>query len=373
MHTNSAWTLQKGSLVVDAFATSYFKTVSSTPTKSTTYWDVQGVIGFTYASSRHLEFNLTNILYQDTHKIDRAFSLPSDLTFSVKVGSIGSMNSNFRFGVLAQGRLPYTDAINVPFEPYSANTFEAGIAGLFSYTSDKIIPDAGWQFHSNFGFWHHNDAGQLLTPAPGDTFVVRSPSRALVWGAGIVYPTNQLDFGLEVTGRNFLVRPPLTAYSREDFVYVTPSVAFRASNRMSLAAGVDVRVSSSSTQAQLTSTGAPIRRIHPDLPSYPGWRLRVAGKFYLTKPSPREIDQPYFTQFGSSSVEDTSAVSSAKLPLHDKLSQERRQTEMAEEELQRIRAERRKMEETLSRLRQILRGSGNTPAPATKPEGKKDN
>ncbi|MFQ5627472.1 MAG: hypothetical protein ACE5I1_01830 [bacterium] len=358
-HLHTAWTLEKGSVALSAFTTSFYKPVLvntlNQGQSSITYWDVQGVLGINYASGKHLEWNLTNILYQDTHRDTRGYNLPSDLSFSAKLGSFGGAQSHFRFGLLLEGKLPTAKHHNIFLEPYSAGKFEAGVTGLVSYSTDLLIPEAGFNAHLNLGFWHHNDTGEFLTNNANDNISVLNPSRQFIWGIGLVLPKQQVDFGLEMFGNMFIVRPPVTAYSREDYVYLTPSVTFRPSGSISLLAGVDVRVTKDYDRTRYTSDGTTLPRINVELPSYPGWRLRLGGKVHLNKPMPREIEKPLFTQDDLEQEPETQEVLASQVPLQEQLVKERRETELAEEELERIRSDRRKMEEMLARLRQILR------------------
>ena len=372
-HLHTAWTLEKGSVALSAFTTSYYKPVIYTSptqgTSSATYWDVQGVLGVNYASGNHLEWNMTNILYQDSHRGTKGYNLPSDLNFSVKLASFGSPQSHFRYGLLMAGRIPIGAHHNIFLEPYSSGKFEAGVTGLVSYSNDLLIPEAGFNVHLNLGFWHHNDTGAFLTGNPNDNISVLKPSRQFLWGLASVVPKQQVDFGLEVFGNMFIVRPPATAYSREDYVYVTPSVSFRPSGRFSLQTGVDIRVSNDYDKTLYTSDGTTLVQVNSELPSYPGWRLRLGLKVHLNKSMPREIEKPLFSEEDFEDQPQEKEVLATKIPLQEQLVRERRETEMAEEELERIRSDRRKMEEMLSRLRQILRNGKETPS--TEPAEKK--
>ncbi len=345
-HLHSAWTLDKGAVTINAHTTSFYKT-TLTNNVTGTFWDVQGVVSAAIAPHKHFELYLTNIVYQDTHQGSSGINTPSDVNFAIKAASFGSIKSPVKFGLLAEGRIPLASHHNVVFEPYSSGQFEFGITALGSVTSDLLIPEAGFNLHANVGMWFHNDKGQTITSDPTDNTVATSASRALLWGVGAVLPTSQLDFGLEVSGRMFAVRPPVTAYTRENAYYLTPSINYRANNRASFFAAVDVRLSSDTDLSLYTANGTTLVQVHPDLPSNPGWRLQIGGKYHITKPAPRGLESPLF-------VEEDENIPA--LPLQEQLGKERRKTEMAEEQLSKIREDRRKMEDTLAKLRQVLRG-----------------
>lgn len=375
-HLHSAWTLDKGSVTLTAYTTSFYKPViyqnPSTGSSTITYWDIQGAVGINFSTSKHLEFNVTNILYQDTHRDAKGYNFPSDFSLSLKLASYGNVQSHFRFGAMLEGKIPTAKHHNVYLEPYSAGKFEVGIFGLVSYSTDLLIPEAGFNAHFNIGFWHHNDTGARLTANPNDPIAVLGPTRQMLWGIGAVWPRQQVDFGLEVFGNFFLVRPPVTAYSREDYVYITPSVTFRPSGRISFMAGVDIRATTDYDHSKYTFDGTSLMRIDPNLPNYPSWRARIGARIHLTRPLPREVETPLFSQedFEEGRPQKPEVLAS-KIPLQEQLVKERRETELAEEELERIRSDRRKMEEMLARLRQILRyGKEVTPPDSTqKKEG----
>ncbi len=373
-HVHTAWTLDKGAVTLHTYMTSYYKTVlsrnASEGTQSITFWDVQGALALHFATGKHLEFGINQKVYQDTHRGGNGYDVPSDLILRTKLGNYGKMQSRFRLGLLIEGRIPLGKSYNIPFEPYSAGRFEMGITGLLSYATDLLIPENGFNMHLNFGFWHYNDVGQLLTGKPNDRVPVLSPSRQFVWGVGFVLPASQFDFGLEFYGRFFAVRPPVTAYSREDYIYMTPSVMLRLSNKISFSAGIDIRLTRDYETTQYNIDGSTLPLIHPDLPTYPGWRVRVASKIYLNKSEPREIEKPLFTGTPDSDIDAETTAN--HLTLQEQLVKERRKTEIAEEELQKIREDRKKMEEMLARLRQILRYGKPLEKKVTKKDGVKE-
>lgn len=354
MHVHSALTLDRGAVTLHGYTTSYYKTVlvrnDIQGAHSVTFWDVQGALALHVATGRHLELGLTQLVYQDTHRGENGYDAPSDLALKIKYGSLGKPHSRLRLGLLIEGRIPLAKHHNILFEPYSAGRFEMGVTGLLSYTTDLLIPEAGFNMHFNVGFWHHNDVGKFLTGVASDNVAVLSPSRRFVWGWGFVLPSTQFDFALEFFGQLFAVRPPETAYSREDFVYMTPSVLFRLSNKVAFNAGLDVRLTRDEDKTQYNT----LPRVHPDLPSYPAWRVRVGTRIYLNKSEPREVEQPLFTRSTGESTSPSAMTETSGMTLQEQLVRERRETEIAEEELAKIREDRKKMEAMLARLRQIL-------------------
>jgi hypothetical protein len=220
-----------------------------------------------------------------------------------------------------------------------------------------LIPENAFNAHLNFGFWHHNDTGKYLVGSKTDSFAVLNPSRALLWGAGFAIPSHQFDFTFEVYGRNFLVRPPVTAYSREDFAYFTPGVAYHPVHWASLNVAFDVRLS---PNEQSTQYVAGLGQVNSMLPSYPDWRVRIGGHFALNQPPPPPGQKPLF-------VNSDGRLVPMHKNLEKQLNEEKRKTETAEEELTQIRTERKRMEAMLTRLRSLLNTGKVEPAAAEKP------
>lgn len=355
---NAAWVQDRGQFSIHAVATSYYQT-ARLPQKKTafpefaTFWDIQSGLAAHFSVSRRLELTLSQTLYQDTHHDSKAANFPDDLYFAAKFGSYGGLRSKLRWGFMTSARLPLAQQHNVILENYSAGSVEFGLLGMMSFSKDVLIPENAFNFHLNFGFWHHNDTGKLLVGTPADTIAVLDPSRALLWGAGVAIPSHQFDFTFEAFGRNFLVRPPVTAYSREDFAYFTPGVAYHPAYWATLNVAFDVRLSSNQDATRYL---AGLNPVNSALPSYPSWRVRFGARFALNQPPPPPGQKPLFASANG-------RLTTAHKSLEKQLTEERRKTETAEEELTKIRNERKRMETMLSRLRSLL-NYGKTPSPA---------
>jgi hypothetical protein len=98
-----------------------------------------------------------------------------------------------------------------------------------------------------------------------------------------------------------------------------------------------------------TSSGIPTddaRRISPESPVYPSWRLNFGIKINLmAKLQRRNEKQPDLNFLGEKKSEKT---------IYDQITEERQEIESAELELARIKEERRKMDDMLKRLRNVL-------------------
>jgi hypothetical protein len=349
-NVNTAWVQDRGQFSIRLTGASYYKTARLKKTTGrtpefATFWDVQGGLAAHFSLSRRLELSLAQTLYQDTHHDGKGANFPDDLYFAAKFGAYGGLRSKVKVGIMTSARFPLAQQHNVILEPYSAGTVELGVLGLFSYSKDVLIPENAFNLHLNLGMWHYNDTGKLLIETTADTFAVLRPSRALLWGAGFAIPTHEFDFTFEIFGRNFMVRPPITAYSREDFAYVTPGVIYHAAYWASLNVNLDFRVSS---DREATKYIAGLNnQINPELPSYPNWRVRFGAKFALNQPPPPPGQKPLFAS-------SNGRLTTQHKTLEKQLTEERKKTETAEEELSKIRDDRKRMETMLARLRSLL-------------------
>ncbi|NUM68787.1 hypothetical protein HUU39_26555, partial [candidate division KSB1 bacterium] len=103
-------------------------------------------------------------------------------------------------------------------------------------------------------------------------------------------------------------------------------------------------------------------RLHPDIPNYPAWRVNFGVKLNLNQAPPPD-NKPLFVSSGGRLV-------SRQPELEAQLNAEQQKTANAEEELERIRSERKRMEAMLARLRNLL--NTDAEAPAAPADEKKD-
>jgi len=357
-HLNSAFTLPRGEFALHTFGSSFYQTVvvnkNNTPTANT-FWNVQAAAGLSYASGKHLEWALTQVVYQDTHR-GRGYNIPDDLYLSMKFGSFGSKVSPLKAGVSFSGRIPLGESHNVLFEPYSGGGVELGILGMVSYSPDLLLPENAFNLHVNLGYLHHNDLGKRLTGVPTDTIAALSSSQEFLWGTGFAIPTSQFDFTFEFYGRMFTVKPPVTAYAREDYIYFSPSVNYRPKHWLGLNVGFDFRLTSDKDQTQYVDGLSPVNK---DLANYPSWRVNFGAKFHLNQTPPPD-NRPLFVTANGRMVPRQKS-------LENQLNLEQKKTETAEEELEKIRDERKRMETMLARLRNLLYNNATATESKTEP------
>ncbi|MFQ5822731.1 MAG: hypothetical protein ACE5JB_01600 [bacterium] len=365
IHLSSAWNLEKGGMTLHGYTSSYFEKASITRsngiTVENTYWDIQGALTFHFATSKHIEWVITQIVFQDNHKGEKEneFNAPDDLILKIKVGSLGSIASRFKFGLTFGTRIPIGSKHNLILEPYSSDRIQAGFITQISYSPDLLIPESAFNLHLNLGLWYHYDTGRFLANGPPeDIITVVDPTLEFLYGIGFAFPTNQFDFSLELTGQAFLNRPPVTAYGREDFIYLTPGIKYRLSPWISLLAGWDIRLSNFKDTTLYQSDGTALNRVNDQLANYPFWRFRIGSQINLRKPAPRLPTSINSSNIGTSeeknSTDNKNVNIEELLAKYHKLTKEKLMSESAEEELARIRKESKRIQAIINRLRKIL-------------------
>ncbi len=351
-HTKSAWVLDTGRLTFLSHTRFWGKVgqfPTATPGIKTAYtvWDVQGLVSINYGMGKHFGLTVTPIVYQDMN-ISKYDEYPWDTFVGLKMGSFGSKGSSLKYGLELNARFPTGEQHNARFEPYTAGTVEWGFTGLLSYAYDPLYPEDAFNFHFNLGYLNHNDVGQELVPLRSVPASLRQevevlhPSQEALYALGIAIPAQTFVYALEMYGNYWLQKPPLTAASRENYLYMNLSVKYRPYRWFEFIVSGDYRLTNDRDE-----TLGPRSRIL-GMPNYNTWRVNVGAKFTLLPTS----------VFRTSERDILMQKAESRRELFEQIIKERRETESAEEELERIKEERRKAERELERLRRILEGQG---------------
>ncbi len=377
MHVKPAWSVPKGSLFLGGNSDAFFKDEVNQSTgglsSAVTYWDVQGMMGLIYGFTDKVEFHLSQMMYQDTNYGDKAFNIPDDLWLNAKIGSLGKKNSSVRVGVQLDLRLPTGNIHNIPLEPYSASRIGVGVTGLFSIITEPLFPELGLNINANVGYFNHNDVGQVLTSFKNDKISVEQSTTELVYGFSVSNMSKDFGYFGEIYGRYFIQKPPVTAFTRENSLFVTPGIMYTPNPWLRLKVGLDVRVLGNKDETAYSGeAGSVLRKPWQTVPNLPSWRINVGAVISLRRSETKLSDQMPVFQGTNVSVSDTTARSQKLL---DQLAKEKQQTESAEAELDQIRNERERMQNLLKRLKNILQQPAGTTEKTdkkTKEENKKE-
>lgn len=351
IYLHSATVLKKGYLDISG-GTRYFGKIASFggQSKAYTLWVVKGYLSCNYGLSEKVELTVAPVIYQDTNRCGKSglakqgINMPDDLFLGVKFGSFQKLESQFVYGGRVLLRIPTGNMHNIIYEDYSAGSLEIMLSGLLSYYSNLTFPDAGWSLHANLGYLNHNDVGQALTGNKNDASP-QNMSSELLLGIGALFPAGQFDFSAELNANTFLSRPPETAYSREYASYLTGGVYYKPSPWLTVQMGVDIRLISDKDLTEYSGSKNSTLSPPPtkDFPNYPSWRSELGFKIALLPRSRRTTDE-----------EEMRKKNRNRQTILEKMIGEQKDTQDAEEELNRIKNERQRVEQELERLRRLL-------------------
>lgn len=351
IYVHSANVLKKDYLDISG-GTRYFGKIANFggQSKAYTLWVVKGYLSCNYGLSEKIELSVAPVIYQDTNRPGKSglakegINMPDDLFLGIKFGSFQKLESPFIYGGRVQLRIPTGEMHNIIYEDYSAGSLEVLLSGLLSYYSNLTFPDAGWSLHANLGYLNHNDVGQELTNNKDDVSP-QSMSSELLFGFGALFPAGQFDFSAELNANTFLTRPPETAYSREFAGYLTGGVYYKPNPWLTFQMGIDIRLISDKDLTEYAGSNKSTLSPPPtkDFPNYPSWRSSLGFKIALLPRSRRTTDE-----------EELRKKNRDRRTILEKMIGEQKDTQDAEEELNRIKNERQRVEQELERLRRLL-------------------
>lgn len=352
LRVQKAATLKPGRLQFKPAMSFYTKAVESLnqpQAGSVGWWSVTGDVSLAYGVMNHFDFAAMLRLYQDTNR-EGEHNIPDDLFLDFKAGSIALGNERAQAGAMLSFRIPTGDQHNYPFELYAGGGFEFGFMGLLSYYLDPYFPDRDINFHFNIGYYSHNDDGQVLFERKNpqgdviDEVKASSSAAQLQYGVGFVFPTEMFNINLELWGGAFTSDPDSAVFSRENYMYFTPSVTFKPVETVNFELGADIRISKDDNTTVIP-TGFPGRSLNDrqgsDIPNYNSWKFHIAMNFVL---------MPGGSGFGSGKGVDVRR----KIDFYESVLNEKQRAQTIEEELRRLRREREQAERELEELRQLL-------------------
>lgn len=356
-HVVPAYSAAYGTLYLSSHSRIYFKSETEKRPNGTdfaeTYWLLQGGIGVIYGFNDHLQFGLDQILYQDTHRSPGIYNFPDDLFLHAKLAGFGGREGNVRFGIQGELRVPTAAEHNLALEPYSAGRLAWGIKGLFSIISEPSSPTSGINIHANVGYLQHNDLGLRLSGRPWDPIFVEKNTSEWIYGIAVSRALPEVAFFAELYGHSFAQRPPITAYTRENHLYFAPGIGYRANRWLTLRIALDLRILGGKDETCYDGQhNSYTPRLWRTVPNLPGWRLNIGSLISLplkkssSKSPANPPQQKVVTEKTKSSEEEA----------FRQLLKEQQKAENAASELEKIRAERQRMEDLLERLRKILEG-----------------
>ncbi len=348
IHTQSARTFESGRLEVHTdmnFFTRATEFIGS-GTKpagftAVNYWLVAGNLTATYGILDNFDVTLASRLYQDTHYANE-YNLPGDIFLTLKGGSFAFANRKMYAALMSTFRFATGEQHNYPFTEYASGALEYSFTGALSFFADPYLPDRSFNAHLNLGWWNHNEASKVLyTFSNGNELKATKNSSELQYALGAAYPTALFDYRLELFGSAFISQPDEFVYSRENYMYITPSIRYKTFSFMTVDIGADIRVIGTKDE----TSGVPnITNPDFDLPNYAPWRVHLGLNLTLLP----------FTSVTKTEAEVQHDEFNKRVEFFQKIVEERQKSEDVQEELDRLKEERKEAENELEELKQIM-------------------
>lgn len=344
-HVQEARTFESGRMVFFSgmgFYTgtkpSYVKDGSAVP--ASVYWDASGNIALSYGVSDHFDGSLIVNLYQDT-QVGDLFNLPSDIVLGLKAGNFEIGSGQFRWGVTGDIQIGLGKYYDVLFETYNPGGFQFGLGGALSYYSDPYLPGKALNAHLNLGYWSFNDAGTQLRGSNWtrkDVYVALNNSSALRYGLGVDIPVDLFDITFELWGSNYITAPDSFAYGAENYLYITPGFKYYPLSWMKINFGLDFLLVGKEEE-----TTPKISKLFDYPSNYASWKVQMGLEFKIMP-----------LAHGATEAEVEKQQFDNKIEFFESVIEERRRTETIEDELDKLKTQRRQAEKELEELRQLL-------------------
>jgi len=351
IHTQSARTFENGRLEVHGSMNFFTRATDfigsgSAPEgfNAVNYWLVASDLALTYGIHDNLDFTVAPRLYQDTHASNE-YNLPGDVFLTLKAGSFAFAGRKMYGAVMTTLRLGTGEEHNYPFTEYASGATEYAFTGALSYFNDPYLPDRSFNAHLNIGWWNHNEASQEVYKSGTDVRKATKNSSELQYALGLVYPTDLFDYRLELFGTSFVEQPDEFVYNREDYMYITPSIRYKAFSWMSLDFGIDLRISSDKDE-----TAGVLNKTPEDLnlPNYCTWKVQMGMNIKL----------PPFTAVRKTQAEVERDQFNERVKFFQKIVEDRQRSEEVQEQLDLLKEERQDAEKELEELKQIMEEEG---------------
>jgi len=255
-----------------------------------TVWDSQTSAALYWGLADHLEVGFIPIIAQKLHPGDGNFDIPGDMLLSAKLGSLGASTWSFKMALQMDLRLPTGGTHNIPLNPYSAASMGYGGTVLFSSNPDSARPETGFIWDVNIGYFNVNDKGLTLTKNSADSVAIEKSTQEIVFGGGMRWQGKKFGFFAEVFGAFFLQAPPVSAYTRENSMYVSPGFTFQFNPYIKVSSSVDYLLLGSKDETVYERDGVVLaEKLWQTIPNLPDWRFSLGVTLRLAQGQPPKI------------------------------------------------------------------------------------
>lgn len=339
-YTTSARTYAPGQLSFSLYTRTFTKPITGIReiTSNT------GVICANYGTTNHLELSVSQIFYQDVNydlqQDGNNYQIPGHTQIILKMANYRmKMGQNFLFfggkaSITKQGKY-----YNTFLEPYFDYGIAAQIEFISSYYLNPYYPEESPSFHLNVGYANYNDHEELM-----------KSGQAIPLSIGYQKANLKYDYSVELSGSFFIKEPYLSAYSRENYLYITPGYKYKLYMGVHIGVAFDILVMSG--KESTVNAYAPFNQ---DYSQYPNWRLNFKIDY---APSTAFYQISTFEKVSKETVTKQSLrarrIITDKKSLFEWVVDENKGAEYIDLELEKIREERKRAEQELEKLKKEL-------------------
>lgn len=324
--------------------------------------DASGIFGINFGYSNNLEFGVNTIFYQDLNRnvqeaadtdlVDN--NIPDATYLRLKYRGDGMEIGDY-LGILAMASSfkissKKTNSNGIALEPYTSEDMQFNITGVFSVFFDPLYLNEEQSLHFNLGYILHNDSENH------NAFKGFSEGASeLTYGVAYSYPTSYVNLNIEAYGNLFLTTldSALEAshYSTESYLYITPSIKYKAYAGLNFDVGVDILAVAGAENYSKAEAGKSFTD-NENLPYYPSWRMLLRANY---TPSTPYVDIPSFSSSTGvkARVANSRQVRNRK-ELFEWLIEEPDRVEYIDMKLDKLRTERKQIEEDIEKLREEM-------------------
>ena len=325
--------------------------------------DASGIVGVNFGYNNHLEFGANLTFYQDINRYGKVVNsagqtvedskkidtnIPDATYLRIKYSGNGWDFGNNYYGLwaVATSFRYISKEANIVLEPYSSSTMQTNVTGIFSFYFDQLYMEEAQSAHLNLGYILHNDA-----PVYSTFGGIGDGSMEFTYALGYKYPIGYFDLNLEMMGSaifNIDESNKKAHYSTEPYIYVTPSVKYKAFAGLDFDLGCDILAYTTyANYGETKSAESPLQS--KTMPYYASWRALMRMNY---TPSTPYVDIPTFSSASSvkNRVSNSRQVSSRR-ELFEWLIEEPDRVEYIDMKLDKLRNERKSIEENINKIK----------------------
>jgi hypothetical protein len=321
------------------------------------FWQLDGDVSFSYGISNMFDVSLNTRMYQDSHHNDGDPNLPAYVDLDLKFGNIELGSKSFYFAGNLGLEFGIASYDNVPYEDYVSSGITIKPDFIFSYFTDKFLPDDAISIHAHLGFDIHLDNGnEILNPHTNEVYkgevvagkrisaVITENTMKFNYGFGVSIPTEVIDILVELDGYSFLTEPSsVYINARESRMVANLGFRYKLSPFLSFDFGFGFNIAEGAESTYGIGQTTVLNK-DADFSGYSSWRGFLGLNFSL-QPS---------GSYGVSKYEIERNEYQRKIQTFKTLIEEQENSELIEQELESLKQEREKAEKELEELKKIL-------------------